>query len=158
LPIVLLALAATHAKATLPVGLALAGLFAWQTVTLRNRAIALPALAAMLVATLGISAFGRGVLLWNLPAETTQLALVLLSALLLWPGSKIDRQLARLPVGAGPNSARTCAVAQVWLWLPCCRGSGASKFGRGALRMRRWRPSRLAGCWPYRHSSGFAWS
>jgi hypothetical protein len=101
LPIVLLALAATHAKATLPVGLALAGLFAWQTVTLRNRAIALPALAAMLVATLGISAFGRGVLLWNLPAETTQLALVLLSALLLWPGSKIDRQLARLPVRAG---------------------------------------------------------
>ncbi|HWC88532.1 MAG TPA: hypothetical protein VG433_02725, partial [Pirellulales bacterium] len=101
LPIVLLTLGATHAKAALPVGLALAGLFAWQTVRLRNRAIAAPALAAVLVATLGISSFARGVLLSNLPAETTQFALALLSALLLGPGAAIDRQLARLPVRAG---------------------------------------------------------
>jgi hypothetical protein len=103
---VLLAASLGHVKAMLPVALVTAVTFALQTVLYRKRALAIPAVAAALVAVAGIEPFSRFVLLVEHTPSTVMLFFAAAATALFWPGRLLDRKLAEL----GPSSKLS------WLW------------------------------------------
>lgn len=81
----LLAVATTHEKALFPVASLMTAMFAWQATVFGRRIIALFAMIAFLVASLGLVPFASGVLNWKLGSEmfyvfTTAAAAALLLA------------------------------------------------------------------------------
>ncbi|MCA9076473.1 MAG: hypothetical protein KDA93_15715 [Planctomycetaceae bacterium] len=106
----LLAVSVTHAKALLPVGLVMAGLFAVQMVLFCNRRLLGFAIVASLFATAGVSTFVTGVLQWTAVNDLPLIAWTIAGALLLIPGALIDRWSLRFASGTSR-----------WDTLPLCQ-------------------------------------
>jgi len=101
LGLLFLVLAPTHAKAMFPASATLLAVFAAQTMLFRKRFYVLPALAAAMLAAAGLPEFVGGVLkLESLKFFASPTAWftceVVLAALLLCPGKRIDRALLTL--------------------------------------------------------------
>jgi hypothetical protein len=108
LALLFLCMAPTHAKAIFPAGLTLAAVFAMQTVLFRNRAIALPAVLAWLLAAIGLPVFFAGVVSSTLtgdglPATDWLMCEVFAAAALLVVSTKVDPFLNRLPLRLVPS-------------------------------------------------------
>jgi hypothetical protein len=92
----LLAVSLTHAKAILPVGAVMTLVFVAQVVLFRYRHLALPAMAAFLLAAFGLEPFVKGVLEMSTPHDFRLLSLTVASALLFAIGHRVDGWLAKL--------------------------------------------------------------
>lgn len=104
LPLLLLPLGLTHAKAALPVSLALGGLMAWQTWLFRMPRLQWGVVAAYLSATVGLIAYLTQVA--GIP-DTLQLDLLVWSiagGLLTVPGHLWDRLIKKLSTDLGQQS------------------------------------------------------
>ncbi len=98
----LLAVSLTHAKALLPVGLVMSGLFAVQMVLFRDRRLLLPAIAGTLFAAGGLSSFVTGILQWSATPDLSFLCWAVAGGVLLVPGAIIDRRSLRFARGTSP--------------------------------------------------------
>ncbi len=122
---VLLAVSLTSAKAIFPVSLASVALFALQAALFRNRKAVGLGVAAWVTAALSCTTFLTSVLLIAPHPELPLLPLTVASGLLLFPGSLIDRRVARwLLLEEQEGSASVCSltsllslsiIAGVWL-------------------------------------------
>lgn len=94
----LLAVSLGHPKAIFPVAAAMTAVLAAQAAVFRDRRGALPAVAAWVVAAVGLCPFLRGVAGFSLPAPAADLIAVAAAAAVLLAGSVlIDPRIARLP-------------------------------------------------------------
>lgn len=100
---VLLAVSLGHPKAVFPVAAAMTAVLAAQAFVFRDRRPVLPAIAAFLMAALGLCPFLHDVVAVALPSPAAELIAVTAAAvLLLAPGFLIDARIARLPLAASP--------------------------------------------------------
>jgi len=112
---VLLAVSLSHVKAIFPVSLASVGLFALQAVLFRDRQAVRLAVTAWVTAALGCTTFLTGILLVTPHPELPLLPLTIASGLLLFPGTLIDRRVARwLPLEERADAAPICSLTSLW--------------------------------------------
>jgi len=133
LGLLFLVLAPTHAKAMFPASATLLVVFAAQTMLFRKRFYVLPALAAAMLAAAGLPEFVVGVLkLESLKFFASPTAWftceVVLAALLLWPGKRIDRALLSLNTSSAATALHAGARVTGGM-TPPARQEGVAELG-----------------------------
>ncbi len=91
-----LAVAFQHPKAIFPVGLAMLAMFALQIGLFRIAHLVVPAVAAFLAASYGLATFATEVCGLELLPDLQIVSLALAGAVLLFPGTNVDRLISRL--------------------------------------------------------------
>jgi hypothetical protein len=87
-----------HPKAVFPVGVAMLAMFALQIGLFRNARLIIPAVAAFVTASFGLSTFAAEVCRLDVPQDMRLIVLACAGAALLYPGKPVDRFISRLSI------------------------------------------------------------